>query len=149
MEALVPEHLEIMEVIGRGRGLFAKRRIEAGEEVLRSALHAYALNEERISVHCANCLAYTKTDGGELLRCSACYVTRFCSKDCQKAAWRAHKLECAALKARKDQHIESTPNPASVRVMAKLIWGKETHNAAWVRSGRFRADGVSGKPCSR
>ena len=32
-------------------------------------------------------------------RCSACNVTAFCSRECQRAAWPRHRLVCAALKA--------------------------------------------------
>mmetsp|Transcript_19880 Transcript_19880/g.26417 ORF Transcript_19880/g.26417 Transcript_19880/m.26417 type:complete len:254 (-) Transcript_19880:304-1065(-) len=34
---------------------------------------------------------------GELRRCTVCKVTLYCSKECQKADWRRHKIECRAL----------------------------------------------------
>ncbi|EIW79464.1 hypothetical protein CONPUDRAFT_154879 [Coniophora puteana RWD-64-598 SS2] len=34
---------------------------------------------------------------GELLRCSGCLLHTYCSKECQKATWPLHKLECRTL----------------------------------------------------
>jgi hypothetical protein len=47
------------------------------------------------------CVACGKTAGGlglsRLLRCSACTVAPlYCSSECQKACWKAHKAECKA-----------------------------------------------------
>lgn len=39
---------------------------------------------------CDNCNA----SPGQLLACSGCGKARYCSKECQKAAWKAHKVKC-------------------------------------------------------
>jgi hypothetical protein len=31
---------------------------------------------------------------GEMMKCGRCHVAYYCSPDCQKKAWRSHKLEC-------------------------------------------------------
>ncbi len=39
--------------------------------------------------------------GLPLKKCSVCGVAWYCGPDCQKAAWKAHKIECPNLKAAK------------------------------------------------
>ena len=39
---------------------------------------------------CDNC----KASSGQLLACGGCNKVRYCSKECQKAAWKAHKVRC-------------------------------------------------------
>lgn len=39
------------------------------------------------------------TSAGKLSRCAGCGVAYFCSKDCQKDNWGAHKADCKAWKA--------------------------------------------------
>ena len=39
--------------------------------------------------------------GLPLKKCSVCGVAWYCGPDCQKAAWKAHKIECPNLKAGK------------------------------------------------
>ena len=43
---------------------------------------------------CGNC-AKTKSDSGNDLKfCARCHVTPYCSKECQKSNWKAHKKIC-------------------------------------------------------
>ncbi|KAL8996922.1 MAG: hypothetical protein Q9169_003681 [Polycauliona sp. 2 TL-2023] len=39
---------------------------------------------------CDNC----KASSSQLLLCGGCGKVRYCSKECQKAAWKAHKVQC-------------------------------------------------------
>jgi uncharacterized C2H2 Zn-finger protein len=32
--------------------------------------------------------------GGNLLRCGRCKKVSYCSKECQRAAWKSHKKKC-------------------------------------------------------
>ncbi|TCD63310.1 hypothetical protein EIP91_005691 [Steccherinum ochraceum] len=43
---------------------------------------------------CAQCGAQKGSVGEELLRCSRCKDAYYCSKDCQKVAWKSHKSIC-------------------------------------------------------
>ena len=48
-------------------------------------------------------------------RCSGCWVARFCSAECSKAAWRAHKQVCRQLAA---QAAEAQAGPAGRQAVA-------------------------------
>ena len=53
-----------------------------------------------------------------MLKCGACEVVNYCSKDCQKCDWREHKTKCAALKKTESDKKKSTgkhsvENPAT------------------------------------
>ena len=44
---------------------------------------------------CTNCGSVEARDGSKLLKCSSCLVDLYCSKDCQRIAWRrGHKKVC-------------------------------------------------------
>ena len=63
---------------------------------------AQADNEASGLQSCAHCGA-RELHVAQFKRCSACKVSRFCSKDCQLANWPAHKAACkAARKAAAD-----------------------------------------------
>ena len=47
----------------------------------------------RIKMKCRTCLGMPT----ELLRCSACKKTYYCSKECQKKDWKKHKPRCKFL----------------------------------------------------
>ena len=47
----------------------------------------------KISQECAMCGVPEAIDG-KLKRCSGCYMTRYCSTDCQRLHWQKHKQEC-------------------------------------------------------
>ncbi|KAF2196568.1 SET domain-containing protein [Delitschia confertaspora ATCC 74209] len=91
---------------GVGDGLFASRGFEAGTEIssLERPLIA-ALSQHCYDDTCANCLMRTMDDvyisDGEqkkVAACTGCRYFRYCSKTCQKDAWRRiHKLECKRL----------------------------------------------------
>ncbi|KAF9113338.1 hypothetical protein BGX27_001788 [Mortierella sp. AM989] len=46
---------------------------------------------------CLRCSKTSTSDGSALKRCSKCKVAAYCSKDCQKEDWKAHKKLCASL----------------------------------------------------
>lgn len=48
----------------------------------------------------------SQAQNGHLSECSACRQTRYCSKDCQKAHWPAHKDQCKAKRKEMQQQEE-------------------------------------------
>ncbi|KII91700.1 hypothetical protein PLICRDRAFT_518142 [Plicaturopsis crispa FD-325 SS-3] len=63
---------------------------------------------------CSQCDLVVK----EIRMCSACKVMGYCSKECQKAAWKVHKLSCKTLRDVKD--------PVSRDPVIKLV--EKLHN---------------------
>lgn len=54
------------------------------------------------SPHRQHCGALGSNSGVALKRCKGCYITEYCSKDCQTAAWPQHEAMCKILAGRKD-----------------------------------------------
>ncbi|KAF7324101.1 hypothetical protein MKEN_00632500 [Mycena kentingensis (nom. inval.)] len=50
---------------------------------------------ERAPRRCTECQKY-ETEAMKILRCSQCHVTEYCSRECQKRAWKGHKAACNA-----------------------------------------------------
>lgn len=48
----------------------------------------------RTGPKCNNCSSLPERDGPKLLLCAVCKVARYCSRDCQKADWKEHKIVC-------------------------------------------------------
>jgi len=59
------------------------------------------------------CLKFDESD--EFMRCSGCLSSYFCSKDCQKLAWKGnHRTMCKSIQARRQKGV---PEPISKRDM--------------------------------
>lgn len=43
---------------------------------------------------CSNCLGEERTDGPKFKICTQCRTSRYCSLDCQRNHWKAHKPSC-------------------------------------------------------
>jgi hypothetical protein len=48
----------------------------------------------RAQLGCNNCSRVCRPDGRSLLQCSVCKFTCYCSAECQKKDWKAHKKVC-------------------------------------------------------
>lgn len=48
------------------------------------------------SLGCATCSKDKTMEGRPLLKCAGCHATQYCSKHCQKAGWKTHKIVCKA-----------------------------------------------------
>ena len=72
----------------RGRRLVADRGFALGEVVLSSAPFAAVLLPHLAPTRCGGCFE-RPTDARPASRCSACKRAVFCSRACQRAAWRA------------------------------------------------------------
>jgi len=59
--------------------------------------YAHILSNTQVNNFCSECFKKPEVLG-KLMTCGACSFARYCSKDCQKMAWRFHKSECERLK---------------------------------------------------
>jgi hypothetical protein len=53
-----------------------------------------SLTSEPAQGGCTACGKGEAVDGGKLLKCSACHVTKYCSSSCQRSDWKSHKRLC-------------------------------------------------------
>ena len=61
----------------------------------------------QVTPRCDQCGATQGTfaggGGGELKRCSRCKTPHYCSKECQKGAWKVHKRVCVAADGEREE----------------------------------------------
>ncbi|UZJ56143.1 hypothetical protein CBS101457_005463 [Exobasidium rhododendri] len=138
--ALNPD-LQVKHIKGKGRGLFwcpsNGRKIGRGTTLLRVLPEVTVPSSESLHTMCHVCFTPSK-DGKVLQRCSGCKMIRYCSITCQKADWQAHKQECKALQAfqrhsnasKGDRKLQREPG-MTVRLMARLIWGRKRSGWEW------------------
>ncbi|KAK7178981.1 hypothetical protein DPSP01_008207 [Paraphaeosphaeria sporulosa] len=93
-----------------GKGFFSNRDLTSGESIVMIERPLMAsLESERLKDTCANCYVWTEgtsigsrlyvKEGVTVQMCAGCKRFRYCSKACQKEAWkRGHKYECKNLK---------------------------------------------------
>ncbi|XP_059099232.1 uncharacterized protein LOC131893268 [Tigriopus californicus] len=86
--------------------------IEAGEVILRSEPFCAILEGQAVQSHCSFCFFRIESD--ELLKCSACRVTRYCDEECKLQDVESHQDECSIL-------AENPDICDSVRMVVKLI----------------------------
>jgi splicing suppressor protein 51 len=58
-----------------------------------------------------SCVSCSKVDN--LKRCAKCHTAQYCSRDCEKNDWKAHKRVCAQYAAANTARASSTPPSAS------------------------------------
>lgn len=58
-----------------------------------------------------SCQSCSETE--RLLKCGACYTVSYCSKECQKADWNAHKVACRSFKSQRKKDL-SRPNKITI-----------------------------------
>lgn len=114
------------------------------DHTLRNLEHNIALNknttttsstsetegEEKISgcSHCGTAQRFTSENPeGKLMKCGGCRVAEYCSRECQKKAWKAHKGECKEI--RKQRELEASPS-RSLEVAA-IDWA---HPETWPKT---------------
>eukprot|EP01134_Creolimax_fragrantissima_P005926 CFRG5926T1 len=84
--------VEIKNIPGKGRGLFATRTFSPGDVVLRAKPFAWTVASDRCENLCNECLQPSAI--GTLKKCSICKVAWYCGRECQHRAWMRHKLVC-------------------------------------------------------
>ncbi|PBK75158.1 hypothetical protein ARMSODRAFT_1014109 [Armillaria solidipes] len=58
--------------------------------------HSQALDNDQ-ELECTNAQRPNPNVGRHPKRCTGCWIRLFCSRECQKAGWKAHRQECRAL----------------------------------------------------
>lgn len=91
---------------------FAEGMFNTGDTVLSCRPFAHVLYGMRRDTHCEECFRKVQN----LKRCSGCHLLRYCGTECQKKAWKLHKLECKFLKACHPNVPDST-----CRIFFKLL----------------------------
>jgi len=100
-----------------GRHLVAAADLKQGQIVLDQRPYAAVLYDGQVPVRCDWCYK-TAQPGTTLMRCAHSKFAHYCSRDHQRAAWRAYyRQESAALAACAPQ----VP-PATVRLAARVLW---------------------------
>lgn len=101
----------------KGRGLRALKSLTPGDKVLESTPTVFVLSNSVRGQCCDVCFAKSE----ELQRCSNCKFARYCNRQCQKSAWKDHKVECERI-------LNVSPNipPDLVRLMARIIQQKQS-----------------------
>lgn len=68
--------------------------------------------EEEEVEGCARCGAVQRFTPdnleGKLMKCGGCRLVSYCSRECQKKAWKQHKVDCKAIRARREQQSQSS-----------------------------------------
>ena len=103
----------------KGRGLRALKSFRPGDKVLEATPSVFVLSNS-VRDQCCD-LCFTKSE--ELQRCSKCKFARYCDRECQKNAWKEHKIECERI-------LRVFPNIPTdlVRLLARIIQKKQSDN---------------------
>jgi hypothetical protein len=144
--ARVGMHAEIRDTGGAvGRGLFATRALGPGTLIAVEKPYVWKLpltttsssaeSSDR-SGFCHQCLAPSV----QLKRCGACKGPMYCSTPCQKAAWRGHKVECAAI-----QRVAPHIPPSALMLMASVLQTGDGVVAAQIAGLKGSADDLDVK----
>jgi SET and MYND domain-containing protein len=103
-----------------GRHLVSSKELKPEEVVLEQQPYAAVLYDDQVQLRCDWCFQAAQ-QGSTLLRCARSKFAHYCSREHQKAAWRAYyKKECAAL-------VACAPHvpPATVRLAARVLWRRD------------------------
>jgi hypothetical protein len=119
-EIMDVNHSAIVECGHYGNGLAAKCDLEPGQVIIQITNPLLLVVEEAaLGTVCAQCLFQSD----HLKKCTGCQVVQYCSKDCQRAAWKStHKGECPIYR--------SLPQivPTVVRGLIQLILAEPENN---------------------
>lgn len=59
---------------------------------------------------------------GKLMKCGGCRSVSYCSRECQKKAWKKHKVDCKAIRARMEQ--QRLPSVEQAIEVAAIDWAR-------------------------
>lgn len=87
------QHFREAEAREKALDPFAHKEIDWGNKMLAQLIIAKVSSSVGANRECYHC----HTPALKLLTCTGCQAAHYCSKDCQKAAWKGgHKKECGA-----------------------------------------------------
>ncbi len=102
LNALFEQHgspLSVRPTSYGGLGVFATRRIRAGEAVLHERPLLLTVSRSSEATACARCLSVCEPGGEWSRTCAGCGRLRYCSDECQASHEEHDDVECAALAA--------------------------------------------------
>ncbi|KAF8202741.1 hypothetical protein K438DRAFT_1758055 [Mycena galopus ATCC 62051] len=106
--------------------------------------HRHAMSDPKETLRkeltqCQYCLK-SKGSGATLQKCGACLIDIYCSKVCQRAAWKTHKVKCAVNRANSHQI------PATTAATLKALRAFTSKHRPTVAEAGVRALGVFADP---
>jgi predicted nicotinamide N-methyase len=132
------------------------KEVKAAWQKLQSAQHEQrkhteeeektAEPEEEEVEGCSRCGAVQRftpdNPEGKLMKCGGCRSVSYCSRECQKKAWKKHKADCKAIRARLEQQSQSAVEQA-IEVSA-IDWARrETWPTKQPRDGATKNGSAS------
>ena len=82
----------------------------------------------RRSIHLTAYLFQPGKSSSFLSKCMGCKYARYCNKECQRKAWKDHKLECAAV-----QRIFPGQPVDQTRLVARLLWKRSQNRESGIK----------------
>ncbi|ORX50354.1 SET domain-containing protein [Piromyces finnis] len=108
----INEKLAIKNSKSKRRKVIALKNLKKGSLILQEKALASNIEKESLDKYCNYCYQIKKT---KLYRCSGCHCSYYCSKECQKKAYKYHKSECKFIK----EHPKSAINHC--RLMNQIL----------------------------
>ncbi|KAL2058064.1 hypothetical protein ABVK25_001682 [Lepraria finkii] len=111
---------------GAGFGIFVREEVPAGKEVFRVAVPTVSAVESAVDV-CDNCFAWVGSNDPfrapiELSVCGSCKAVKYCSKGCQRAAWRRYHKEEYKIYREINAHARKAKEFSSaIRMLVRLV----------------------------
>jgi len=95
---------------------------EPGDIIFEDAAYVSVLNDEERGKRCDFCFRCPDRSllAGPLGACAKCKFVHYCSKECQRGDWPAHKTECKRILSLPENLREKLAN-AMVRLMARIV----------------------------
>jgi SET and MYND domain-containing protein len=115
---LLPDFLLVQSTPEYGRGVYTRKDLSAGVELIVSEPLVHVICSHWRGFHCDWC-----TETKSLKKCSRCKFVFYCSKECQKSDWEFHKIECKGISSISPQVPTDT-----VRLILRLLVNKTMAN---------------------